>query len=542
MTTTQRPAGSFVSPAATPRLEEALRVVGATVAQASVAALVEEAVGAGECSLAADGPLVCLTGKHTGRSPKDRYVVREPSSEAEVWWGDVNRPISEEQFALLEQKVLDHLRGRKVYLRRAFVGNHPEHRRALEVVSEYAWHSLFAHHLFIRPTEDELREFAPEFRVVSVPSLKVDPAELGVRSETVVALHFGRRLLIIAGTEYAGEMKKGIFTMMNFLLPRAGILPMHCSANVGAAGDVALFFGLSGTGKTSLSADSTRTLIGDDEHGWGPDGIFNFEGGCYAKLIRLSPTAEPEIYATTRRFGSVLENVPYDPGTRQLDLDSEAITENTRGAYPLDFIPNASVTGRAGNPRNVILLTADAFGVLPPVSRLSTDQALYHFISGYTAKVAGTEVGVTEPTATFSTCFGAPFMPRHAEVYAEMLGQNLERTGAQAWLVNTGWTGGPYGVGHRISIRDTRAMVRAILEGKLDGGVGFDREPVFGIAVPRSCPDVPAEMLQPRNTWSDKDAYDRQRQQLAGMFIENFQEIASGASDHVLSGGPRTGA
>ncbi|MGZ6339537.1 MAG: phosphoenolpyruvate carboxykinase (ATP) [Candidatus Limnocylindrales bacterium] len=533
MTTTQR-----TSSATTPSLErDALRVVGEVLAQLSVPALFEEALRNGEGVLAAGGPIICRTGKHTGRSPKDRYVVQEPSSDAEVWWGPINQPMSEEKFALLERKVLEHLRGRKVYTRRAFVGNHPAYRHSLEVASEYAWHALFANHMFIRPTEAELVGFQPEFRVIAVPSLKVDPAELGVRSETVVALHFGRKLIVVAGTEYAGEVKKGIFTMMNFLLPPAGILPMHCSANVGPSGDVALFFGLSGTGKTSLSADSSRTLIGDDEHGWGADGVFNFEGGCYAKLIRLSPTAEPEIYATTERFGSLLENVVYDEATRALDLDSEAITENTRGAYPLDFIPNASETGRAGNPSNVILLTADAFGVLPPVSLLTTDQALYHFISGYTAKVAGTEVGVTEPTATFSTCFGAPFMPRHAEVYAEMLGERLTATGARAWLVNTGWTGGPYGTGHRISIAYTRAMVHAILDGSLED-VGFDRDPVFGLQIPRSCPGVPAEVLQPRNTWADKEACDRQEQRLAQMFVENFEKIASGASDHVRAGGP----
>ncbi|HEX8939402.1 MAG TPA: phosphoenolpyruvate carboxykinase (ATP) [Candidatus Limnocylindrales bacterium] len=538
MTTTQRPSEPQAPAGRRESFERDIpRIVGESLGQRSVPALYEAALRDGEGVLAAGGPIITRTGRHTGRSPQDRYVVQEPSSDADVWWGPVNRPMSEEQFALLEQRVLEHLRGRRVYTRRAFVGNHPAHRRSLEVVTEYAWHDLFAHHMFIRPTAEELVGFEPEFRVISVPSLKVDPAELGIRSETVVALHFGRRLLVIAGTEYAGEMKKGIFTMMNFLLPAAGILPMHCSANVGPGGDVALFFGLSGTGKTSLSADSSRTLIGDDEHGWGPDGVFNFEGGCYAKLIRLSPTAEPEIYATTERFGSVLENVVYDEATRRLDLDSQAITENTRGAYPLDFIANASETGRAGNPSNVILLTADAFGVLPPVSRLTTEQALYHFISGYTAKVAGTEVGVTEPSATFSTCFGAPFMPRHAEVYADMLGERLRATGAQAWLVNTGWTGGPYGTGHRISIAYTRAMVHAILDGTV-GSVEFEREPVFGLEVPRSCPGVPAEVLQPRSTWADGEAYDRQQRKLARMFVDNFEKIAADASDAVRAGGP----
>ncbi len=537
MTTTQEPAAPAAT-ATTGRIEDAaLSVAGEVRVDLSVAELYEEALRNGEGVLAADGPMITRTGKHTGRSPQDKFIVKEPTSDAKIWWGTVNRPISEEQFARLEGQVLDYIRGRRLYARRAFVGHHPAYRRSLQVLTEYAWHNLFARQLFIRPTDEELKDFEADFTVIDIPSFKADPADLGVRSETLVALHLARRLLIIVGTEYAGEIKKGVFTTMNYLLPEEAVLPMHCSANVGAGGDVALFFGLSGTGKTSLSADSSRTLIGDDEHGWGEDGVFNFEGGCYAKLIRLSPTAEPEIYSTTRRFGSVLENVVYDEHTRELDLDSEAVTENTRGAYPLDFIANASETGRAGNPDNVLLLTADAFGVLPPISRLSVDQALYHFISGYTAKVAGTEVGVTEPTATFSTCFGAPFMPRPPEVYAEMLGDQLKRTGAQAWLVNTGWTGGPYGVGHRISIAYTRAMVHAILDGKLER-VEFDRDPVFGLEVPRTCDGVPDEVLQPRNTWSDMEAFDRQERKLATMFVENFRKIAPQAEPHVKAGGP----
>ena len=525
----------------TPRLErDGLSGAFEVMADLPVAALYEQAIRHEEGVISSCGPLVTRTVPHTGRSPNDKFVVSEPSSVDHVWWGPVNRPISEEQFAGLERRLIEHLRGRRVHVRHGFVGADPAHRRSLRVVTEYAWHSLFARHLFIRPTFEELERFEPDFTVYDIPSFTAIPEVDGTRGETVIALHLGRRLLLIGGTAYAGEMKKGIFTVMNYLLPGEGVLPMHCAANVGPAGDVALFFGLSGTGKTSLSTVPVRTLVGDDEHGWGPNGVFNFEGGCYAKLIRLSPTAEPEIWNTTRRFGTIAENVAYDEQTRRIDLDSEAITENTRGAYPLDFLSNVSSTGRAGDPKHVLFLAADAFGVLPPVSRLSTEQALYHFLSGYTAKLAGTEVGVTEPKATFSACFGAPFMPRHPGVYAEMLAQRLEATGAQAWLINTGWTGGPYGVGERISIPHTRAMVQAIFDGAFDGAE-FERDPVFGVEVPRACPNVPPQLLRPRDTWDDPVAYDAQARRLARMFAANFETLADQASERVKAGGPLAG-
>ena len=533
MTTTAAP-----EPRVQSRLEEiALDVAGEIVADRSVAVLYEEAIRSGEAAMGRDGSLITRTGRHTGRSPLDRYVVADPTSEPHVWWGPVNRPMSEVAFELLERRLLEHLHGRRLFVRHGYVGANPAHRRAVRVITETAWHNLFAHHVFIRPTALELADFRPDFTIVDAPSFRADAAELGIRSETVIALHLARKLLVIGGSAYAGEMKKGIFTVMNYLLPDEGVLPMHCAANVGPAGDVALFFGLSGTGKTSLSTDPGRTLVGDDEHGWGATGVFNFEGGCYAKLIRLSPTAEPEIWNAAHQFGAVLENVVFDGDTREMDLDSEAITENTRGAYPLEFLSNVSSTGQAGQPNHVILLAADAFGVLPPVSRLTTEQALYHFLSGYTAKLAGTEVGVKEPSATFSACFGAPFMPRHPGVYAAMLGRRLQESGAQAWLVNTGWTGGPYGAGRRIAIAHSRAMVQAILAGSLDG-VEFEPDPVFGVAVPRSCPGVPAELLRPRGTWADPAAYDVTAARLARMFHANFETYADGVSEAIRAAGP----
>jgi phosphoenolpyruvate carboxykinase (ATP) len=516
---------------------DALSVVGEAIADLSAPALYEEAIRNGEGVIAAEGPLITRTGHHTGRSPKDKVVVDEPSSHDDVWWGEVNRPLSEAHFASLEARLIDHLRGKQVYVRNGYVGADPAYRRSLRVISEYAWHNLFAQHLFLRPQPGDLASFVPDFTVVDIPSFQADPALDGTRSETVVALHLGRRLLVIGGTEYAGEMKKSIFTVMNYLLPGQGVLPMHCAASVGPSGDVALYFGLSGTGKTSLSTDPHRTLVGDDEHGWSDHGVFNLEGGCYAKLIRLSPTAEPEIYAASRRFGAVAENVVYDPKTRAMDLDSDAITENTRGAYPLDFLGNVSPTGMADHPSNVIFLTADAYGVLPPVARLTTEQALYHFLSGYTAKVAGTEVGVKEPTATFSACFGAPFMPRHPTVYAEMLGHHLDTTGPTVWLVNTGWTGGPYGTGHRIAIADSRAIIAAILEGAL-GDATFEPDPWFGVAVPTHVAGIDQTLLDPRSTWPDPEAYDRQARALAQMFRDNFATMAAEAPQRAHAGGP----
>ncbi len=511
------------------------RVVHANL---SVPALYEAAVRQKEGLTSAGGALVVQTGKHTGRSPKDKFIVEEPGSSASVWWGEINQPISEARYEALRERVMDHLAGREVFVQDCYVGADPAHRRSLRVTTETAWASLFADNLFIRPSAEELERFEPNFMVYDAASLKADPARDGTRTETFILVHLRRREVLIGGTSYAGEIKKSVFSVMNYLLPDEGVLPMHCSANVGERGDVAIFFGLSGTGKTSLSADPERTLIGDDEHGWGDSGVFNFEGGCYAKMIRLSPTAEPDIYAATREFGTILENVVIDPLTRELDLDSEALTENTRGAYPLDFIRNASATGRAGHPSNVVFLTADAFGVLPPISRITPEQAMYHFISGYTAKVAGTEVGVTEPTATFSTCFGAPFMPRHPGVYAKLLGERIARHGARTWLINTGWTGGPYGVGHRISIAHTRAMVHAALEGGLEG-VPLVTDPIFGLQVPTACPGVPAEVLQPRSTWSDAAAYDAQARKLARMFVENFRTFADGVSPEILAAAPR---
>jgi phosphoenolpyruvate carboxykinase (ATP) len=506
-------------------------------ANLSVAELYEDAIRAGEGIVAAEGPLVVRTGKHTGRSPQDKFIVREPSSEKKIWWGEVNRPISEANYDRLRARLMPYLADRPMYAQDCFIGADPAHRRSLRVYTETAWASIFAHNLFRRPGVEDLRAFVPNFTIINVPSFKADPTTEGTRSETAILLHLKRMEIIIVGTEYAGEIKKSAFTVMNYLMPDEGILPMHSAVNVGEAGDSVVFFGLSGTGKTTLSADPERQLVGDDEHGWGDDGVFNFEGGCYAKTIRLSPMYEPDIFQTTRRFGTVLENVDLDPRTRDLDLDSDRITENTRGAYPLHFIGNASPTGLAGQPKHVVLLTADAFGVLPPISRLTHEQAMYHFISGYTAKLAGTEIGVQEPKATFSACFGAPFMPRHPGQYAQMLGQRLARWNVPVWLVNTGWTGGPYGTGERMNINHTRSMVRAALNGELDN-VPTEVDPIFGVAVPTSCPDVPSEFLNPRSTWADKDAYDRQARQLAAMFAENFARYADRVEPDVVAAGP----
>ncbi len=507
-------------------------------ANRSVAELYEDAIRAGEGIVAAEGPLVVRTGRHTGRSPEDKFIVDEPSSRDAIWWGSVNRPISEENYDRLRARLLDYVADRDLYAQDCFIGADPTYRRSLRVYTETAWASIFAKNLFRRPSADELRGFAPNFTIINVPSFKADPTTEGTRSETAILLHLERMEIIIVGTEYAGEIKKGAFTVMNYLLPDEGVLPMHSAVNVGERGDSVVFFGLSGTGKTTLSADPKRQLVGDDEHGWSDVGVFNFEGGCYAKTIRLSPMYEPDIFQTTRRFGTILENVDLDPRTRELDLDSDRITENTRGAYPLPFIGNASPTGMAGQPEHVVLLTADAFGVLPPISRLTHEQAMYHFLSGYTAKLAGTEIGVKEPKATFSTCFGAPFMPRHPGEYARMLGERLARHDVPVWLVNTGWTGGPYGVGERMNINHTRSMVRAALDGRLDA-IPTTIDPVFGIAVPTACPDVPAEFLQPRNTWADTEAYDRQAATLAGMFAANFEQYASGVPASVREAGPR---
>jgi len=504
------------------------------------AALYEHAVRRGEGSVAEDGPLVTRTGSHTGRAPKDRFIVREASSADQVAWGKVNLPFDEDKFDALRKRVLGYLQGRDLFVRDCYVGASPTYRRKVRVICEKAWHNLFANSMFIRPPAGHLSELEPEFTIIQVPDFQAVPETDGTRSEAFVLVHFGRRLVLVGGTAYAGEVKKSVFSIMNYVLPQQGVLSMHSSANVGPRGDSAVYFGLSGTGKTTLSADPGRTLIGDDEHGWSDEGIFNFEGGCYAKVIRLSPEGEPEIYATTRRFGTIIENVVMDPLSRQLDLDDDSITENTRAAYPITHIPNASLSGVAGHPRDIIMLTCDAFGVLPPISRLTPEQAMYHFLSGYTAKVAGTEQGVTEPEATFSTCFGAPFMPLHPTVYARLLGERIAKHQARVWLVNTGWSGGPYGVGSRMRLPHTRSMLNAALEGKLDA-VGYGRDDVFGIEVPRQCPNVPENVLSPRATWNDGAAYDRKARELAGRFRENFKAFESQVSADVRATAPHAG-
>jgi len=483
--------------------------------------------------LARGGPLVVYTGQHTGRSPNDKFIVKEPSTANDIWWGDVNVATTEDRFERLYAKMVAYFQGRDVYVQDVFAGADPDYRLPVRVISESPWHALFTANMFIQPGHDLLHDFVPRFTVLHAPDLHADPHSDGTNSQTFIVVHFARRMVLIGGTSYAGEIKKSIFSVLNFLLPPRGVLPMHCSANIGPAGDVAIFFGLSGTGKTTLSADSARRLIGDDEHGWSDTGVFNFEGGCYAKVIRLSREAEPEIYATTERFGTILENVVMDELTGALNLDDNRYTENTRASYPLNFIPNVSDSGRGGHPKNIIMLTADAFGVLPPISRLSPAQAMYHFLSGYTARVAGTEKGLgNEPKATFSTCFGAPFMPRHPSVYARLLGDKIRHTGAHCWLVNTGWSGGSYGVGTRMAIQHTRALVRAALDGRL-AEVPTENHPIFGLAMPTACPDVPAEVLNPRNTWADKDAYDQTARELSARFEANFKQFEAYVDDEV---------
>ncbi len=500
--------------------------------------LVEAALRRGEGVLADNGALIVTTGSRTGRSPKDRFIVQEASSQDHIDWGPVNIPMSESQFDHLLNKVRAYYQGKELFVGDLFAGQDPRYRIAVRVVSELAWGGLFARTLFVRPeSEDELADFQPDYTVLHAPLLQANPNVDGTRSEVFVVLHLGRRLILIGGTQYGGEIKKSIFSVMNYLLPLKGIFSMHCSANVGARGDVALFFGLSGTGKTSLSADPERRLIGDDEHGWSEDGVFNFEGGCYAKTIRLSREKEPQIYNAVR-FGSIAENVVYDPHTRAIDYDSDAITENTRATYPLQYIDNALIPGVAGHPRNIFFLTADAFGVLPPISRLTPEMAMYHFMSGYTSKLAGTEAGITEPEATFSACFAAPFLPLPATRYAEFLGKKMNQHKVNVWLVNTGWSGGPYGVGSRIDIRYTRAMVKAALNGELEK-VEYRPDPVFHVLVPTSCPNVPDKILNPRNTWQDKTAYDAKARELARRFVDNFSKFKNVPKD-ILSANPVT--
>jgi phosphoenolpyruvate carboxykinase (ATP) len=499
--------------------------------------LYEEIARRNEGVLSNHGALIVDTGEHTGRAAKDKAIVREASSVDKVFWGEVNKDFPQEKFNALKERMMAYAEGRDLFVQDTFGGANPSYRLPVRIITELAWHSLFARTMFINDLSQTAHR--PEFTIINFPGFQADPQRDGTRSQTFILMDFSQRLVLIGGTSYAGETKKSVFTILNYLLPQRGVMSMHCSANVGDQGDVAIFFGLSGTGKTTLSADPERQLIGDDEHGWSDDGVFNFEGGCYAKVIRLSPEAEPDIYRTTRMFGTILENVVYDPLTREIDLDDPSKTENTRASYPLTSIPNIVPSGYAGHPQNIIMLTADAFGVLPPVARLTPEQAMYHFLSGYTAKVAGTERGVKEPEATFSTCFGAPFMVLHPGVYADLLGKKMEQTNAACWLINTGWSGGPYGVGHRMKISYTRAMIRAILNGSLSG-VETKPDPIFGVNVPVSCPEVPKEVLQPRNTWTDKDAYDRQANDLARRFNENFKKYESGVSDEVKAAAPKS--
>jgi phosphoenolpyruvate carboxykinase (ATP) len=518
-----------------------LRNLGAVHWNLSVPLLYEHAIRRREGQLGAGGSFVANTGIHTGRSVRDKYIVEEASSKDDIAWGDINRPVSEAVFDRMHERMLGYFQGRETFVQDVFCGADPEYRLPVRLVSESAWHTLFARNMFIRPTLADLADFRPGFTILHAPEMKASPERDGINSETFIFVNFAKKIALIGGTSYAGEVKKSVFGLLNFLLPPRDVLPMHCSANVGPRGDAAIFFGLSGTGKTTLSADSSRTLIGDDEHGWSPNGVFNFEGGCYAKVIRLSPTAEPEIYATIRRFGTVLENVVLDPRERIPDVDDDSLTENTRASYPLDFIPNASPTGMTGHPDTVIMLTADAFGVLPPIARLTPEQAMYHFLSGYTARVAGTEKGMgNAPQATFSTCFGAPFMPRHPTVYAKMLGERISRHKSQCWLVNTGWSGGAYGTGQRMAIAHTRALVRAALDGTL-GQAPVRQERHFGLYVPESCAEVPADVLDARNTWSDKDAYDDMAREVAKRFEGNFKKFESHVGDKVNQAAIRAG-
>ncbi|HMO08346.1 MAG TPA: phosphoenolpyruvate carboxykinase [Paracoccaceae bacterium] len=496
-------------------------------------ALIEASLRRGEGHLGHGGTLMCTTGQFTGRSPKDKFVVRSPRTEDTIWWEN-NAAMAPEAFARLKADMLAHLPGRELFVQDLYAGADPEHRLDVRIVTELAWHGLFIRHMLRRPEASKLASFDPQWTVLNLPSFRADPARHGCRSETVIAMNFDERLILIANTQYAGENKKSVFTLQNYLLPEKGVMPMHGSANhaVGDPDGSAVFFGLSGTGKTTLSADPGRTLLGDDEHGWSDRGIFNFEGGCYAKTINLDPAAEPEIYATTRRFGTVIENMVFDPDTLELDFADNSLTDNMRCAYPLDAISNASATGLAGHPKNVIFLTCDAFGVLPPIARLTPAQAMYHFLSGFTSKVAGTERGVTEPQPTFSTCFGAPFMARRPEVYGKLLQAKIARHGTTCWLVNTGWTGGAFGTGRRMPIKATRALLTAALDGSL-AGVAFRRDPNFGFEVPVAVPGVEGGVLDPRSTWADPAAYDKAAAKLVQMFAENFAQYVPFIDDDV---------
>ena len=505
------------------------------------APLVEAALANNEGILAKDGPLVVKTGTHTGRSAKDKYIVRDAETEDSIWWGKTNVAMDPAHFAALKEDFIAALGGKdKLYVADLFGGSQPEHRVNVRVINELAWHNLFIRTLLVRPTENELAGFVPEYTIIDLPSFRADPARHGCRSETVIAVNFTEKLILIGGTAYAGEMKKSVFGILNYLLPVKGVMPMHCSANIGPAGNTAVFFGLSGTGKTTLSADASRTLIGDDEHGWSDTAVFNFEGGCYAKMIRLSPEAEPEIFATTKRFGTVLENVVIDPDTRELDFNDTSLAENSRGSYPIEFIPNTSEKNMGPVPNNIIFLTADAYGVLPPIARLTPDQAMYHFLSGYTARVAGTEIGVTEPEATFSTCFGAPFMPRHPSVYGNLLKERIAKGNVVCWLVNTGWTGGKAtmpGIS-RMPIKATRALLNAALDGSLNNAE-FRKDPNFGFEFPVSVPGVDSGILDPRAAWENTAEYDITAQKLVQQFIDNFAQFADHVDEGVRQSAPK---
>ncbi|TPG14417.1 phosphoenolpyruvate carboxykinase [Sphingomonas oligophenolica] len=505
----------------------------------TTARLVEVAVARQEGKLSADGPLVVETGPHTGRSAQDKFIVRDAETENTVWWGKSNHAMTPDHFAALKADFYAALHDREdLYVQDLFGGSQPEHRVRVRVVNELAWHNLFIRTMLVRPEEHELKGFEAEYTIIDLPSFRADPARHGTRSETVIAVNFTEKLILIGGTRYAGEMKKSVFGLLNYLLPPSGVMPMHCSANMGADGSTAVFFGLSGTGKTTLSADASRTLIGDDEHGWSDTAVFNFEGGCYAKMIRLSEDAEPEIFATTKRFGTVLENVVMDNLTRQLDLHDNSLAENSRGAYPLDFIPNTSDENMGGVPHNIVMLTADAYGVLPPIAKLTPDQAMYHFLSGYTARVAGTEIGVTEPDATFSTCFGAPFMPRHPSIYGNLLKSRIAKGGVDCWLVNTGWTGGKYGTGTRMPIKATRALLNAALDGSLNDAE-FRTDPNFGFKVPVAVDGVDPAILDPRQTWADKAAYDATAARLVDLFVANFAQFETHVDEGVRQAAPK---
>ena len=501
-------------------------------------ALIQSAIRRGEGQVADMGPFCAVTAPHTGRSPNDKFVVKEPSSSDDVDWGKVNQPLGNDKFDALLADVRSHLDASdELFVQDLYCGADPKYRLSVRYVSPSAWHMAFVRNMFIRPEATELPSFDPNFTVLHAPEFQADPARHGTRTGTFIVLHLAKRMILIGGTRYAGELKKAMFTVMNYYLPKQGVLSMHCSANIGKQGDTALFFGLSGTGKTTLSADPARNLIGDDEHGWAPEGVFNFEGGCYAKVINLSPEGEPDIFRTTQMFGTILENVVLDPLTRRVQFADHSITENTRASYPLHYIEHHVTNGRGGHPKNIVFLTADAFGVLPPIAKLTREQAMYYFLSGYTAKVAGTERGVTEPQATFSSCFGAVFLVWHPWKYAEMLGKLIDEHASDVWLVNTGWTGGPYGVGHRMKLAHTREMVNALLRGEL-ARARTNTDPVFGLAVPSAIKNVPADVLTPRETWADKQAYDTQAKKLAGMFRENFKRFEHFVDEQVQKAGP----